>query len=204
MSKIVLSPNASGSGIFTIDSPNSNSNRTISLPDAAGNLVLDSATQTLTNKTINASQLVDASITQAKFGTNVAGNGPTFRATKASGGNQTIGSNVWTKITYPDEVWDTNSNYDTSTSRFTPTVAGYYFVRVSAAVTVVAGTQFALYQNGVFYTGATSADWMEIATIVSMNGSTDYIEGYIYNNTGLDVFQSVTLTTFQAVLVRAG
>ena len=204
MSKIVLSPNASGSGIFTIDSPNSNNNRTVSLPDAAGDLVLDSATQTLTNKTINASQLVDASITQAKFGTNVAGNGPTFRATKGSGGNQVIGSNVWTKITFPDEDWDTNSNYDTSTSRFTPTVAGYYFVRVSAAVTVVAGTQFSLYRNGGFYAGVVGADWMEVATIVYLNGSTDYIEGYIWNNTGLSVFQSASLTTFQAAMVRAG
>jgi len=36
MSKIALTPNASGTGIFTIASPNSNTNRTLSLPDATG------------------------------------------------------------------------------------------------------------------------------------------------------------------------
>jgi hypothetical protein len=36
MSKIALSGNASGTGTFTIASPNSNSDRTLNLPDAAG------------------------------------------------------------------------------------------------------------------------------------------------------------------------
>jgi hypothetical protein len=36
MSKIALSPNVGGSGVFTIASPNSNSDRTLSLPDAGG------------------------------------------------------------------------------------------------------------------------------------------------------------------------
>lgn len=34
MTKIALSPNAAGSGTFTIAAPNSNNNRTITLPDA--------------------------------------------------------------------------------------------------------------------------------------------------------------------------
>jgi len=39
MSKIALTPNASGTGTFTLASPNSNTNRTITLPDAAGELL---------------------------------------------------------------------------------------------------------------------------------------------------------------------
>lgn len=39
MSKIALSPNASGSGTVTITAPNTNTNRTIALPDVAGNVV---------------------------------------------------------------------------------------------------------------------------------------------------------------------
>lgn len=54
MSKIVFTPNASGTGNFTITSPNSNTNRQVDLPDAAGGIVIDSATQTLTNKTLTA------------------------------------------------------------------------------------------------------------------------------------------------------
>jgi hypothetical protein len=38
MSKIALSGNASGTGTFTIASPNSNTDRTLSLPDAAGEM----------------------------------------------------------------------------------------------------------------------------------------------------------------------
>lgn len=38
MSKVQLAGNASGTGIFTIASPNSNTDRTINLPDAAGTL----------------------------------------------------------------------------------------------------------------------------------------------------------------------
>ncbi len=45
MSQIKLAPNASGTGIFTIDSPNSNTNRTLTLPDATGT-ILTSATTT--------------------------------------------------------------------------------------------------------------------------------------------------------------
>ena len=45
MSQIKLAPNASGTGIFTIDSPNSNTNRTLSLPDNTGT-ILTSATTT--------------------------------------------------------------------------------------------------------------------------------------------------------------
>lgn len=40
MSKVQLSGNANGTGIFTIASPNSNTDRTLTLPDAAGTLAL--------------------------------------------------------------------------------------------------------------------------------------------------------------------
>ena len=36
MSQIALSPNPAGTGTFTIEAPNSNTNRTLSLPDATG------------------------------------------------------------------------------------------------------------------------------------------------------------------------
>ncbi len=41
MSKIALTPNASGTGTFTIASPNSNTDRTLTLPDAAGTVLVD-------------------------------------------------------------------------------------------------------------------------------------------------------------------
>jgi hypothetical protein len=41
MSKIALEGNAAGTGTFTIASPNSNTSRTLTLPDATGTVVLD-------------------------------------------------------------------------------------------------------------------------------------------------------------------
>jgi hypothetical protein len=38
MSKVAIAGNASGTGVFTIAAPNSNSDRTLDLPDAAGTL----------------------------------------------------------------------------------------------------------------------------------------------------------------------
>jgi hypothetical protein len=43
MSKVALSGNASGTGTFTIASPNSNTDRTLTLPDATGTLTTSEA-----------------------------------------------------------------------------------------------------------------------------------------------------------------
>ena len=40
MSKVAVKGNASGTGTFTIEAPNSNNNRTLTLPDAAGTIAL--------------------------------------------------------------------------------------------------------------------------------------------------------------------
>ena len=62
MSKVAITGNASGTGTFTIAAPNSNTDRTLTLPDAAGTVVLDSATQTLTNKTLGSGLVAGASL----------------------------------------------------------------------------------------------------------------------------------------------
>jgi len=47
MSKISLTPNASGTGNFIIASPNSNTDRTLTLPDSTGTVVVTSGAQTI-------------------------------------------------------------------------------------------------------------------------------------------------------------
>lgn len=61
MSSIKLESNASGTGIFTIASPNSNTNRTLSIPDTTTTIVGTDATQTLTNKTLGSGLVMGAS-----------------------------------------------------------------------------------------------------------------------------------------------
>lgn len=60
MSKITLAPNAAGTGTLTVAAPNTNTDRTLTLPDVTTTLVGTDATQTLTNKSIASSQLTGA------------------------------------------------------------------------------------------------------------------------------------------------
>jgi hypothetical protein len=43
MSKIALTPSATGTGVFTISSPATNTNRTLTLPDEAGTVLTSAA-----------------------------------------------------------------------------------------------------------------------------------------------------------------
>lgn len=57
MSRITLAPNPAGTGTLTVAAPNTNTDRTLTLPDVTTTLVGTDASQTLTNKSIDASQL---------------------------------------------------------------------------------------------------------------------------------------------------
>lgn len=60
MSKIALSGDPSGSGTFTIASPNSNSNYTLTLPAATGTVVASGTTPSLNGITFPATQVASA------------------------------------------------------------------------------------------------------------------------------------------------
>lgn len=62
MTTLVNSAPATGTGTVTIAAPVTNSTQTATLPDATGNVVLDSATQTLTNKTLGSGSTLGASL----------------------------------------------------------------------------------------------------------------------------------------------
>jgi hypothetical protein len=55
MSSIKLESNASGTGVFTIASPNSNTNRTLSIPDGTGSIVVNGVNGSLVSATAVAS-----------------------------------------------------------------------------------------------------------------------------------------------------
>jgi hypothetical protein len=59
MSSIQLQGNSSGTGVMTVSSPNTNTNYTITLPQANTTLVGTDDTQTLTNKTISGAASLD-------------------------------------------------------------------------------------------------------------------------------------------------
>lgn len=65
MSRIALTPNASGTGTLTIAAPNTNTDRTLTLPDVTTTLVGTDATQTLTNKTFSGGTVTGATISSS-------------------------------------------------------------------------------------------------------------------------------------------
>lgn len=146
------------------------------------------------------------SVGQSNLAAGVAGNGPAFSAYSASG--TTLSGATWTKIVYDTEEFDTNNNF--SSSRFTPTVAGYYQITGSVYWnTVSAGERIAaVYKNGSAYKWGydnTSAQVTVggVTALVYCNGTTDYIEIYGYSGGGLTTGSSQALGYFQGALVRA-
>ena len=115
---------------------------------------------------------------------NTQNTGPTFSAYKSTG-SQSITSSTATKITYDTELFDTNNNF--ASSRFTPTVAGYYQISASISTSgTVAQTRaiLTMWKTGNEY--ATLQD-LTIASyryggsqLVYLNGTTDYVEIYAF------------------------
>ena len=117
---------------------------------------------------------------------------PAFQAYMSA--NQTgISDNVFTKVQFDTELFDTNNMYDHSTNyRFTPTVAGKYYVY---ALVTAKGTsddqitaQTSIYKNGSIHlrssffkdSGAATHERFGkyVGGIIEFNGSTDYVEVY--------------------------
>ena len=122
---------------------------------------------------------------------NVITDAPIFSAYKSS--SQSISAGVWTLITLDTEEIDSNSNFDTSTSKFQPSIAGWYHINYLVnTVTACNGYAYgALYKNGsaqtyngTLYTGAyVGADvTVTFSTLVYMNGTTDYLQMYYYQS----------------------
>ena len=117
-------------------------------------------------------------------------NVPAFEAYLAS--DQSVSDDTYTKVTINTEVLDTGSMYDNSTNyRFTPTVAGKYFVygSVIGESSSNAGLQYtksAIYKNGSVYkeqiihftTNYGRRAAVSISANIDFNGSSDYVELY--------------------------
>jgi hypothetical protein len=134
---------------------------------------------------ITSSELASGAVTQAKLGTNVAGNGPAFSVFLPS--NQSITLNTHTVVQLSSEEYDTASCFNTSTYRFTPNIAGYYQINASLQIdgigTTMGSTFVILRKNGsTEYTLSIRLDGAAVSflgsgsQLIYMNGSTDYIE----------------------------
>jgi hypothetical protein len=137
----------------------------------------------------------------------VSGNMPAF---SAYGGTVLSSSGVNTKIPFNAERFDTANAYDSVTNfRFQPLVAGYY--QINATIGTQAGSgifELDFYKNGSNYfygttvpNNVSSGPQVGVSTTVYLNGSTDYMECYGYQNTGST--KTLTGYDFSGSLVRA-
>jgi hypothetical protein len=179
MSLVAISGNANGTGTLTIAAPNTNSDYTLTLPTNTGTLITTAST--------------------------FSGTGPAFSAYQNSA--QTLLTSTSTKITYDVEEFDTNSNF--ASSRFTPTVAGYYNFSTAIQMGVQASVIIlTFFKNGsaAKAVGQTSTSLLSLisgSALIYCNGSTDYVEVYAQLGTGQALSASSSQTYFQGVLVRA-
>jgi hypothetical protein len=174
MSSVVISGDTSGA--ITLSAPAVAGTNTITLPAASGTVALTS-------------------------------NVPAFSAYATS--NQSIPATTNTKVTFDSEEYDTNSNF--ASSRFTPTVAGYYLM--TATVRGNAGNNelnLGIWRNSGGGTNSKSGTILSAGSTATtttamfyMNGTTDYLEAYLYCASTCTTSGNQSSTYFQGVLVRA-
>jgi hypothetical protein len=141
--------------------------------------------------------------------TNAAPAFSVYQSTSQTG----ITGGVWTKMGLQTELFDTNSNFDSATnSRFTPTIAGYYwFVGSVGTLTSAINNDVALYKNGsaanygVAYptAGGGASPRTQVSALIYLNGSTDYVELYGYASGTWSSSNSNGVTYLQGFLARS-
>lgn len=129
--------------------------------------------------------------------------------------DQTVTSGSFQVVNLDAEEYDTGDCFDVSTHKFTPNVAGKYFITATAFFnsSVDQKTYLAtIRKNGTVYKHLTSVPGsgngglgMSGAVIVEFNGSTDYIELCVYQNSGGDLALNKTLhgTFLQGYYLRS-
>jgi hypothetical protein len=154
-----------GSGTLTLGQ----SGETISVPTGA-TLDLSNATQT------------------GVGGTNT----PAFSAQMS--GAQTLSHNSTTKVTFNTEIFDTDGCYDSSTNyRFTPTTAGKYNVNLNLYCDAQGQGNWRIYGLNIYKNGSVFSSFsfdmatgygnngiMGLSSVITMNGSSDYLEAFAY------------------------
>ena len=143
------------------------------------------------------------------------GNAPAFSAYASA--TASIANDTLTKVVIDTEEFDTNSCFDTALNRFTPTTPGYYFFSGTTNFTTLGASndrfgKTYLYKNGANFKAGSEVNLsttragqgMPLSALVYMNGTTDYAEMFVQQNSGgaLTLSGGSTSTFFSAHLAR--
>lgn len=145
-----------------------------------------------------------SAVTQTRLAANVVGNGPAFRAYATV--STSIQNQTHTQVTL-SAVHDTNSNF--VNSRFTPTVAGYYFISGQIFTTDAnTGLLASIEKNNVQYALgtqiSTSSIRSNVSDIVYLNGTGDSVALNAYSGGPVTIQASSGIDTyFSGCLIRS-
>jgi hypothetical protein len=139
----------------------------------------------------------------------VSGNMPAFSA--YANVSQTISSATFTKVTFGVEDYDTNNNF--ASSRFTPTISGYYQLSTTIRFNGTSPSQYVIYwyKNGAserignYYTANLGVAIFTQSTLLYLNGTTDYVEVYANQTATSPTLGSANVNTnwFSGFLAKA-
>ena len=132
-----------------------------------------------------------ATITNSGTATNFGQtNTPYFFAYRGTS-EQSIDDATQTIIEYNAELYDSGSCFDTGTYKFTPNVAGKYWIQATARIadsTNADNINLEIWKSGatVSRTNMSNRNYTSVwnSVIVDMDGSSDYIQAKIYQDTG--------------------
>jgi hypothetical protein len=183
---VIQAPNSS----YTVSSSTITFASTLSASDSIDFIIAERGItlQTPSAGSVGTSQLANDAVTKDKVSNLMY---PAFEAYLSA--DQDITESVDTKVQFDTEVFDTDNCYDNTTNyRFTPTVAGKYFVYLfirgdSKDVSKLDFLFSRLYKNGSIYRESLidlrnnfgRQATTSISTVVNMNGTTDYLEGFL-------------------------
>ena len=172
------------------------------IQDTSGNNIINENSNTITIGASGDTITIPSGATITNSGTATGFGGTTAPYCGAyRNGDQNISDATWTKIQFNTEFVDSANAFDSSTNyRFTPQTSGHYFVALNVGIGNTADNSIddvrcRVYKNGAEITGVQARrDWdanaeglnyvdqINTSTMVQLNGSSDYIEGFVYVN----------------------
>jgi hypothetical protein len=194
MSKIAIEGNASGTGTFTIASPNSNASRTLSLPDGTGTFVVNGINSSI----VSGTSVASTSGTSIDFTgipswvrritvmfNGVSTNGTSFNQIQ-------IGSGSFTTSGYASQFWTastTSGLITTGFGIFSLLGAGNSFSG-SVVLTNITGNIWVCNGN-LIYANVGSTGWSSAGNSPALGGTLDRVRITTVN--GTDTFDAGTI-----------
>jgi hypothetical protein len=167
---------------------------TITTSSGSGTITIGQSGETVT---VPSGATITNSGTATGFTTAGEANDPSFHAYNPQNGSIASGTDV--VVSNNTELLDSSAAYDTSTYKFTPQVAGYYFlysnVRYQSSTTDFDRINLVITKNGsaALHARNNNKDYSTVCVsgIVQANGSSDYFQMTSYQNSG----GSISITT---------